>query len=70
MSEVTRRSVLPKTLTGIVGLDDLTNGGLPYGRTTVVVGSPGAGKTILCLEFLYRASTSTLATLGTRSWRT
>ncbi|MBC7188386.1 MAG: circadian clock protein KaiC [Calditrichaeota bacterium] len=57
MNEVGRRTVLPKTLTGIVGLDDLTNGGLPYGRTTVVVGSPGAGKTILCLEFLYRGAT-------------
>ncbi|MCR4437793.1 MAG: circadian clock protein KaiC [bacterium] len=57
MNEIGRRTVLPKTLTGIVGLDDLTNGGLPSGRTTVVVGSPGAGKTILCLEFLYRGAT-------------
>lgn len=57
MSEATiRKSMLPKTLTGIVGLDDITNGGLPYGRTTVVVGTPGAGKTILSLEFLYRGA--------------
>ncbi len=57
MSQMGKRTTLPKTLTGIVGLDDLTNGGLPYGRTTVVVGAPGAGKTILCMEFLYRGAT-------------
>lgn len=57
MNQMGKRTALPKTLTGIVGLDDLTNGGLPYGRTTVVVGSPGAGKTILCMEFLYRGAT-------------
>jgi circadian clock protein KaiC len=43
---------LPKTPTGIPGLDDITGGGLPQGRTTLVCGGTGAGKTLLALEFL------------------
>jgi circadian clock protein KaiC len=41
-----------KAPTGITGLDDLTGGGLPRGRTTLLVGGSGSGKTILALEFL------------------
>jgi circadian clock protein KaiC len=41
-----------KAPTGIVGLDEITGGGLPSGRTTLVVGGPGSGKTILGLQFL------------------
>ena len=41
-----------KAPTGITGLDEITGGGLPRGRTTLVVGGPGAGKTILALQFL------------------
>jgi circadian clock protein KaiC len=41
-----------KAATGIVGLDEITGGGLPRGRTTLVVGGPGSGKTILALHFL------------------
>ena len=41
-----------KTPTGITGLDEITGGGLPRGRTTLVVGGPGSGKTILGLQFL------------------
>jgi circadian clock protein KaiC len=41
-----------KTLTGIAGLDEITGGGLPYGRTTLLVGGPGSGKTIFALQFL------------------
>ncbi len=41
-----------KAPTGIEGLDDILRGGLPRGRTTLVVGSPGSGKTVLALETL------------------
>ena len=41
-----------KAATGIPGLDELTGGGLPRGRTTLLVGGSGSGKTILALEFL------------------
>src|SRR5579859_385161 len=46
------RSPLPKTPTGIDGLDEVTGGGLPKGRTTLVYGSAGCGKTLLAMEFL------------------
>jgi circadian clock protein KaiC len=41
-----------RTSTGIAGLDEMTNGGLPSGRTTLLVGGPGSGKTILALQYL------------------
>jgi circadian clock protein KaiC len=44
--------LLPKTPTGIEGLDEVTGGGLPRGRTTLVCGSAGCGKTLLAMEFL------------------
>jgi circadian clock protein KaiC len=47
-------SDLPKAPTGIVGLDEISNGGLPRGRTTIVCGGPGCGKTMLAMEFLIR----------------
>ena len=43
---------LAKTLTGIRGLDEITRGGLPRGRPTLVCGGPGSGKTLLALTFL------------------
>jgi circadian clock protein KaiC len=43
---------LPKSPTGIEGLDEITNGGLPSGRTTLVCGTAGSGKTVFGLEFL------------------
>ncbi|MFZ2490721.1 MAG: circadian clock protein KaiC [Thermoanaerobaculia bacterium] len=43
---------LPKSPTGIRGLDEITNGGLPRGRPTLVCGSAGCGKTLLSMEFL------------------
>jgi len=46
------KSVLPKTPTGIDGLDEITHGGLPTGRTTLVCGNTGCGKTVLGMEFL------------------
>ena len=41
-----------KAATGIKGLDEITGGGLPRGRPTLVCGGPGCGKTILAMEFL------------------
>ena len=43
---------LPKTPTGIQGLDEITGGGFPRGRPTLICGSAGAGKTLLAMEFL------------------
>jgi circadian clock protein KaiC len=43
---------LEKALTGIAGLDEVTFGGLPRGRATLICGSPGCGKTMLGVEFL------------------
>src|SRR5512146_2946845 len=43
---------LEKCATGIPGLDQVTNGGLPLGRTTLVCGGSGSGKTLFGMEFL------------------
>ncbi len=51
------RAELPKAPTGIQGLDEITGGGLPRGRTTPVSGGAGCGKTLLAMEFLVRGST-------------
>src|SRR5580692_590360 len=48
---------LPKASTGIQGLDEITGGGLPTGRPTLVSGGAGAGKTMFGLEFLVRGAT-------------
>jgi len=40
--------------TGINGLDELVDGGLPEGRVILVIGGPGTGKTIMCSQFLYK----------------
>ena len=48
---------LPKAPTGIRGLDEITGGGLPAGRPTLVAGSAGAGKTLLAAEFLVHGAT-------------
>ncbi len=48
---------LPKCPTGIHGLDEITLGGLPRGRPTLVCGGPGCGKTLLGMEFLVRGAT-------------
>ena len=53
---VTRPS-LPKAATGIQGLDEITGGGLPRGRPTLICGSAGCGKTLLAIEFLVRGAT-------------
>ncbi|MEO6975821.1 MAG: circadian clock protein KaiC [Gallionella sp.] len=51
------RPQLPKSPTGIQGLDEITGGGLPKGRPTLVCGSAGCGKTLLAMEFLVRGAT-------------
>ena len=48
---------LLKTPTGINGLDEITEGGLPHGRLTLVCGGTGCGKTLLAMEFLVRGAT-------------
>lgn len=48
---------LPKAATGITGLDEITGGGLPRGRPTLICGSAGSGKTLLAMEFLVRGAT-------------
>jgi circadian clock protein KaiC len=48
---------LPKTPTGIQGLDEITFGGLPKGRPTLICGSAGCGKTLLSIEFLVHGAT-------------
>ena len=51
-------ATLPKCPTGIAGLDEVTGGGLPRGRPTLVCGSAGCGKTLLAMEFLVRGATT------------
>lgn len=43
---------LLKSKTGISGLDEITGGGIPYGRPTLICGGPGCGKTLFAMEFL------------------
>src|SRR5512138_1365479 len=45
---------LSKAPTGIQGLDEITHGGLPRGRPTLVCGSAGSGKTLLAMEFVIK----------------
>ena len=52
-----RSGTIAKAPTGISGLDELTSGGLPRGRPTLICGSAGCGKTVLGLEFLVRGAT-------------
>jgi circadian clock protein KaiC len=48
--------VLPKTPTGIVGLDKITEGGIPEGRPTLICGGAGCGKTLFSMEFIVRGA--------------
>jgi len=49
-------TLLDKAASHIAGFDEILYGGLPEGRTTLIEGSPGTGKSILALEFLYRGA--------------
>jgi circadian clock protein KaiC len=57
MERPVQARALPKARTGIDGLDEITGGGLPKGRPTLVCGGPGCGKTLLAMEFLVRGAT-------------
>jgi len=52
-----RLAVLEKTPTGIEGFDDITGGGLPKGRPSLICGTAGCGKTLFSMEFLVRGAT-------------
>jgi len=47
---------LKKVLTGIRGFDEITNGGLPKDRTTIISGNTGCGKTVMSMEFLAKGA--------------
>src|SRR5256885_3727055 len=47
---------LPKCPTGIQGLDEITGGGLPRGRPSLICGGAGCGKTLFAAEFLMRGA--------------
>jgi len=51
------QSWLPKSPTGIRGFDEITGGGLPAGRPSLVCGPPGAGKSLFALQFLVNGAT-------------
>jgi circadian clock protein KaiC len=48
--------LLPKIATGILGFDELSLGGLPQNRTTLLIGGPGSGKTVFALQSLANAA--------------
>ena len=54
---------LAKTLTGISGFDDITMGGVPTGRPTLVCGAAGCGKTLFATTFLVLGATQTVELL-------
>lgn len=55
--QLTTFEQLPKTPTGITGLDEITGGGIPKGRPTLICGEAGCGKTLMSLEFIVRGAT-------------
>jgi len=60
MKKIVHKSLnknLPKSPTGIQGFDEITNGGLPKGRPTLICGAAGCGKTLFGMEFLVRGAT-------------
>jgi len=55
-SDTSKQKHLVKSPSGIKGLDEITYGGFPRGRTALVCGGPGSGKTLLAMEFLIRGA--------------
>jgi circadian clock protein KaiC len=49
--------IFPKTPTGVDGLDEITDGGFPQGRPTLICGGAGCGKTLLSMQFLIKGIT-------------
>ncbi len=56
MANKANGTAIAKAATGIDGLDEITAGGLPRGRPTLVVGGPGCGKTMLAAEFVVQGA--------------
>jgi circadian clock protein KaiC len=52
MRSLSGYAAITKAITGIQGFDEITTGGLPRGRTTLLVGGPGCGKTVFALQTL------------------
>ena len=50
--------IFPKTPTGVDGLDEITDGGFPKGRPTLICGGAGCGKTLLSMQFLIKGITN------------
>ncbi len=48
---------MERTKTGVPGMDELLDGGIPKGNLVVLAGDPGSGKTCFCLEYLYEGAT-------------
>ena len=53
----TEKFIFPKTPTGVEGLDEITEGGFPQGRPTLICGGAGCGKTLLSMQFLIKGIT-------------
>jgi circadian clock protein KaiC len=49
--------IFPKTPTGVEGLNEITGGGFPQGRPTLICGTAGSGKTVLAIQFLVKGIT-------------
>ncbi len=54
--KISKPAALSKVPTGIRGFDEITRGGLPRGRATLLCGGPGCGKTLFAMEFLVRGA--------------
>ena len=54
--QATAAGQLQKSPTGISGLDEITKGGLPLGRPTLICGSAGCGKTLMSIEYIIRGA--------------
>ncbi|MDD1430423.1 circadian clock protein KaiC [Dolichospermum sp. ST_sed3] len=57
INKISKKQSMPKCPTGIQGLDEITDGGLPLGRPTLICGGTGCGKTLMGMEFLFRGAT-------------
>ncbi len=55
--KIVPKEIFPKTKSGIEGLDEITGGGLPHGRPTLICGSAGCGKTMMAIQFLVKGIT-------------
>lgn len=55
-AKATPSRVVAKVPTGLPGLDQVLNGGVPRGRNTLIIGGPGSGKTLIGMEFLLRGA--------------